>query len=105
VADQINYTISDGLSTTAGVINITVSTSQSVGGGVAVALVGNSATVTFAGIPGSQYEIQRATNVLAAWVTLYTTNAPSNGVFQYTDNFLDLGGQAPPEAYYRTATP
>jgi hypothetical protein len=104
VADKINYTISDGQSTSSGVINITVSSGTSFGGGQAVALVGNSATVTFAGIPGDHYQVQRSTN-LVNWVTLYMTNAPSNVVFQYTDNFSDLGGVAPPEAYYRTANP
>jgi hypothetical protein len=104
VADQINYGVSDGLSTNYGVINITVNTDTSVGGGQAVTVSGNSATVTFAGIPTYQYEIQRSTNLLD-WVTLVTTNAPSNGVFQYTDNFSDLGYVAPSAAYYRTANP
>jgi hypothetical protein len=104
VADQINYTISDGLSTTPGVINITVNTDTSVGGGQAVTVAGNSATVTFAGIPTYQYTVQRSTN-LVDWVSIFTTNAPSNGVFQYTDNFSDLGFVVPSAAYYRTANP
>jgi autotransporter-associated beta strand protein len=105
VADQINYMIGDGQGgSNSGVINITVSTGTSAGGSQPVTVTGNSATVTFAGIPNSSYEIQRSTN-LSVWVTIYTTNVPSNGVFQYTDNFSDLGGIAPPEAYYRTATP
>jgi pectin methylesterase-like acyl-CoA thioesterase len=104
VADQINYTISDGQATTPGVINITVNTDTSFGGGQAVTITGNSVTVTFAGIPTYQYTVQRSTNLLD-WVSLYTTNAPSNGVFQYTDNFSDLGFVAPSAAYYRTANP
>jgi autotransporter-associated beta strand protein len=104
VADQINYTITDGQTPISGVINITVDTTPSVGGGQAVILVGNSATVTFAGIPESHYQVQRSTNFVD-WVTIYMTNAPSNGVFKYTDNFSDLGGIAPPEAFYRTANP
>jgi autotransporter-associated beta strand protein len=105
VADQINYTIGDGQGgSTAGVINITVNTDTSVGGGQAVTVTGNSATVTFAGIPTYQYTVQRSTNIVD-WVSLYTTNAPSNGVFKFTDNFSDLGGVAPPAAYYRTANP
>ena len=39
------------------------------------------------------------------WLTLLTTNAPANGVYKFTDNFSDLGGVAPPAAYYRTANP
>jgi hypothetical protein len=105
VADQINYTIGDGQGgTNSGVINITVDTDTSVGGGQEVTVSGNSATVTFAGIPTYQYEIQRSTN-LVDWVTLMTTNAPGNGVFKFTDNFSDLGFVAPPAAFYRTANP
>jgi len=104
VADQINYTIGDGQSTAPGVISITVGTGPSFGGGQAVTITGNSATVTFAGIPTYQYEVQRSTN-LVDWVTIYTTNAPGNGVFNYTDNFSDLGFVAPASAYYRTANP
>jgi hypothetical protein len=104
VADQINYMIGDGQSTSPGVISITIGTGTSFGGGQAVTITSNSATVTFAGIPTYQYEVQRSTN-LVDWVTIYTTNAPSNGVFIYTDNFSDLGFVAPSAAYYRTANP
>ena len=105
VADQINYTIGDGQGgSNSGTIDVTVGTSTSVGGTQAIMVSGNSATVTFAGIPGYQYQIQRSTN-LVDWVSLLTTNAPSHGVFKYTDNFSDLGGVAPPAAYYRTANP
>ena len=60
---------------------------------------GGTATVSFAGIPGYTYGVQRSTNLLA-WVTLVTTNAPANGLFNYTDNFSDLGF-VPASAYYR----
>jgi pectin methylesterase-like acyl-CoA thioesterase len=105
VADQINYTIGDGIGgTAAGVITINVLTGGTVGGTQSITVSGNSATVNFAGIPNYQYEIQRSTN-LVDWVTLLTTNAPGNGVFKFTDDFSDLGGVAPPAAYYRTARP
>jgi autotransporter-associated beta strand protein len=105
VADQINYTITDGQGgTNSGIIDITITSGTSVGGSQAVTVSGNSATVTFAGIPGYQYQVQRSTNLLD-WVSLVTTNAPANGVFKFTDHFLDLGGVAPPAAYYRTANP
>jgi len=61
----------------------------------------NSATVSFAGTPNVSYGVQRSTNLLTGWVTLWTTNAPTGGVFNYTDNFSDLGGTPPPSAYYR----
>ena len=104
VSDQINYTIGDGQSTSPGVISITIGTGTSFGGGQAVTITGNSVTVTFAGIPTYQYTVQRSTN-LVDWVSIFTTNAPSNGVFIYTDNFSDLGFVVPSAAYYRTANP
>jgi pectin methylesterase-like acyl-CoA thioesterase len=105
VADQINYTLGDGQGgTVAGVINVIVNSSPTVGGTQPISVSGNSATVSFAGIPDYSYQIQRSTNMVD-WVTLLTTNAPANGVFTFTDNFGDLGGAAPPSAFYRTAHP
>jgi hypothetical protein len=62
------------------------------------------------GIPGFQYDVQRATSLNGPWMTL--TSAPplnatppftagSDGSFTFTDNYSDLGG-APGSAYYRT---
>jgi hypothetical protein len=104
VADQINYTISDGYNTAAGVINVVVTTGTSVGSNQSITVTGNSTTLTFGGIPNYQYEVQRSTN-LVDWVTIYTTTAPPNGVITYTDNFSDLGGVIPSAAFYRTAHP
>ena len=105
VSDKINYTVSDGHGgTTPGVINIIVNTGSTAGNPQTIVVTGSSATVNFAGIPGYQYLIQRSTN-MTVWVTLFTTNAPGNGVFKFTDNFDDLGGVAPPSAFYRTARP
>ena len=39
-------------------------------------------------------------SLLVDWVTILTTNAPANGLFNYTDNFSDLG-VVPSSAYYR----
>jgi len=56
-------------------------------------------TVFFTVVPGYSYAAQRSTN-LVNWLTILTTNAPSGGVFQITDNFIDL--KLPPSsAYYR----
>lgn len=60
---------------------------------------GSTATVNFAGIPGYSYSIQRSTN-LVDWAAIWTTNAPANGLFNYTDTFSDLGF-VPGVAYYR----
>jgi hypothetical protein len=105
VNDQVNYTVGDGQGGTgAGVINITVSTNPIAGMPQTINVSGMSATLNFAGIPTYQYEIQRSTNMLN-WVTIETTNAPSNGLFQFTDTFTDLSGIPPATAFYRTAQP
>jgi hypothetical protein len=103
MADEIDYTVADGQGgAAAGIISINVVTGPTAGTAQAVALSGNSATVTFAGIPNYLYQIQRSTN-LTDWVTLSTTNAPATGLFLFTDTFADLGGIAPAAAFYRTA--
>src|SRR5258708_2867982 len=95
VTDHLNYTIADGQGGTgSAIIAITVNTAPSVGSAQNITVSGNSATVNFAGIPAYQYEIQRSTN-LVDWVTLLTTNAPANGLFNFTHNFNDLGAIAP----------
>lgn len=105
VTDQINYTVGDGHGGfVPGVINVTVNAGVTAGNPQTISITGNSVTVNFAGIPGYQYLIQRSTN-LVVWATLFTTNAPGNGVFKFTDDFGDLGGVAPPSAFYRTAHP
>jgi Domain of unknown function DUF11/IPT/TIG domain len=62
---------------------------------------GKSATVFFAGKQGNSYNVERSTNLLTGWVVVWTTNAPPGGLFNYTDNFTDLGGIPPASAYYR----
>ena len=62
-------------------------------------------TLNLAGIPGNYYKIQRTTNLTAlAWTDISTTNAPSNGLFQYADTFGDLGA-TPAAAWYRLCAP
>ena len=59
------------------------------------AVTGGTASMSFAGIPGYKYNVQVSTD-LSSWSTLWTTNAPAGGLFQFTD------GSAPtPTAYYR----
>jgi hypothetical protein len=56
----------------------------------------------FAGIPGYAYEVQRTTDLTPpiSWTTLWTTNCPPLGLFDYIDLTPPLG-----QAYYRTAQP
>jgi hypothetical protein len=77
------------------------------GQGTTVTVSNGVATVGSAGIPGRSYQVQRSTN-LTDWVTLVTTNAPGNGVFQWADDFSDLGvppADPPSSAYYRLRLP
>jgi hypothetical protein len=63
---------------------------------------GNPTTLTAYGIPGYSYVTQRATNLATpVWVNIATNTAAANGMISVTDNFSDLGGSPPPEAYYR----
>jgi hypothetical protein len=64
-------------------------------------------TITFYGVPNVTYDIQRSTNLMTGalgWVTLWETNAPGGGAYQYTDQFNDLG-IAPAAALYRLQVP
>jgi len=69
---------------------------------VLLSLTSSNATLGFIGIPGTSYDVKRATNLTAPeiWVELGTTNAPSTGAFQVIDSFKDLGG-VPNAAYYQ----
>jgi len=99
VDDQFSYTVADSLGATAsGVITLTAGGGSGVAGQVNNFTVnGGVASMSFAGIPGYLYHVQRSTNVVNdPWVTIWTTNAPAGGVFQFEDN------PAPqPDAFYR----
>jgi autotransporter-associated beta strand protein len=100
VADKFTYTVNDGygLSATATVF---VNLDTTAVFGQASPLIDTTAgppTLTFAGIPGYSYSIQRADDLgfTVNVTTILTTNAPASGVFHFTDN------SAPsPQAFYR----
>ena len=56
--------------------------------------------LSFAGIPGNEYAIERSTN-LANWVMLLITNLPNNGLISYVDNIVKDGKYRPGYAFYR----
>src|SRR5206468_5000508 len=92
-SDTLQFRVKDargGFSTANIQINVLVGTGQA----QSIVVSGSTATVSFAGIPGTGYVIQRSTN-LVDWVTIQTTNAPAQGLFDYSDNFSDLG--VPPD--------
>jgi hypothetical protein len=56
---------------------------------------GGGVTTTWAAIPGSGYAVQRSPD-LSTWTDIWTTNAPTAGVFTFTDS-----SPPQPTAYYR----
>lgn len=99
VADEIDYTISDGRGGSAsGVINVSVVAGNAGGLAQNISTDGSAVTVKFSGIPDFRYDIERATDVnfTANLTVLITTNAPANGQFQFTDD-----NPPQPTAFYR----
>jgi hypothetical protein len=107
VNDSFLYKVTDSRGCV-GVATVFVQVVQNeTGQGTTVTVSNGVATVGFAGIPGRSYQVQRSTN-LTDWVTLVTTNAPANGVFEWADDFNDLGvppADPPSSAYYRLRVP
>jgi len=97
VDDQFTYYVTDGYGgTNSAVITLTIGSTSVVGGQISgMAFTNGTASMTFAGIPGYKYNVQVSTN-LNDWSTLWTTNAPGNGLFQFNDSSVPM-----PEAYYR----
>jgi hypothetical protein len=107
VNDAFTYTIQDGNggTNTGSVYLVLVGSS---GQGVSVSPNTNSTlNVTFFGIPGQTYVVERATNIATpVWVDISTNTAPTQGVFSITDDFsVGLGGQQPDSAFYRLLAP
>jgi fibronectin-binding autotransporter adhesin len=96
VNDQFSYTVTDGLGgTNTGTVYITVNSTPLFGQSQVAGVSGGTATLQFAGIPTYSYSVLRSTNLID-WSALWTTNAPTGGVFQFID------GTAPePSAYYQ----
>jgi len=101
VDDKFSYTVTDGNGwTDTATITLTAGTVPSVGGQANnINYSGGTATLTFAGIPGYKYNVQLNTVDVSNpldWSTVFTTNAPMGGVFQYVDPTPPT-----PNAYYR----
>ncbi len=99
VSDQFTYTVTDGfLGTNSGLVNVVINT-NSVFGSVGPILTatnnGGPTTIKYAGIPGYSYSVSRTTNLLSGWATIWTTNMPAGGTFQFIDS-----NPPQPAAYY-----
>jgi autotransporter-associated beta strand protein len=98
VADQLSYTLSDGHGgSVTGMVQIAASPTGRFAG--APSGTGGAMTLHFVGSPGWTYYLDRSTN-LAIWATIWTNVAPANGLFDYTDDFHELGAPAA-AAFYR----
>jgi hypothetical protein len=85
VTDQFTYTVSDGFGgTSSATVTINVDSTPLFGQSQIASVSGGTATLNFAGIPGYGYSVQRSTNLMN-WATIWTTNAPLNGMFQVID--------------------
>jgi YDG domain-containing protein/Big-like domain-containing protein len=88
VSDSFNYTVSDGTTSTMGTVLISIApdptgTNSNI---VAYGLVNGLPTLTFAGVPGYTYLVQRTQDLTThVWTNLLTTNAPAGGLFQFVD--------------------
>jgi hypothetical protein len=95
VDDSFTYTVSDGQLTASGTVLISIrpdatGTNCNL---VAYGLVNGKPTITFAGVPGYTYAVQRTQSLTGTptWTGLATTNAPAAGLFQYTDQEPPVG--------------
>ena len=94
--DTFTYTVTDGISTATGTVSVNVTASA---GANILGLSGSvpEITVSFAGMPGSTYAVDRSTD-LVTWTELTTSAATgSDGLVNFIDTSAPAGA-----AYYRT---
>ncbi|HTV62415.1 MAG TPA: autotransporter-associated beta strand repeat-containing protein [Verrucomicrobiae bacterium] len=101
VADLINYSITDEHGgTNTGVIYIVIVASTNLNILEAVVNTNRSVTLKSVGIPYDTYQVQELTNLTPPqeWLTIGSSVAGTNGVWQFTDTNTATGKQR----YYRT---
>ena len=101
-ADLFTYTLSDGFgdTTTADVVvNVTANNAQSQNMFMPVYAPG-SCVVSFAGIVGRTYSVQRALLATGPWITIGSATVGSTGIVSFEDTNPPSGS-----AYYRTSYP
>jgi hypothetical protein len=100
--DQFSYTISDGRGGTAtALVLVSVISSDSPSGNMLPPLaIPGGYQISFLGLPGRTYSLQRAASVNGPWTTLGSITADDSGMGVYADT------NAPPStAFYRTTYP
>jgi hypothetical protein len=109
LGESFQYVVQDNsypALTATNLITITVTNAVGQASGNILSVGPNSVTTSWAGIPGSSYNVLRSTNLTAGagWVNIWTTNAPVGGTFQFIDTFPDiipaLLPTPPPSAFY-----
>ena len=86
VADQFSYTVADGYGgTNSATVSIAIDSTPLFGQSEVVTTGGGTATLNFVGIPTYSYSVNRSTN-LTDWITVWTTNAPAGGAFEFIDS-------------------
>jgi hypothetical protein len=101
-ADRFTYNISDGRGGTgAAFVLIQVRSADQISGNMfPLTAISGGYLVSFAGIPGRTYTLQRATNVSGPWITLVPVMADPSGIGSYSDT-----NSPPVSAFYRTIYP
>jgi fibronectin-binding autotransporter adhesin len=103
VNDAFTYTVVSSPSGATASASVLVTAVDSFGQATGQVTITNSTVMAnFWGIPGYNYNVERATNVtFTAGVSNFpSANAATNGAISVTDDFIDLGGP-PSSAYYR----
>jgi fibronectin-binding autotransporter adhesin len=101
--DQFTYTVSDGRCgfATATVQVFVADGDLPSGNQVSLQVMSGGVRVRFAGVPGRDYIVERASTLSPAdWTPLATLTAPAHGILEYFDT-----SPTQPSAFYRTRLP
>jgi len=101
-ADRFTYIVNDGRGgTNTAFVLIQVRSSDAQSGNMLPPVpISNGFQVSFVGIPGYLYTLQRATNINGPWITLGPVPAGINGLGTFSDT-----NPPPASAFYRTTYP
>ncbi|PWU11254.1 MAG: hypothetical protein C5B50_23755 [Verrucomicrobia bacterium] len=101
-SDRFNYTVADGHggSASAYVLVTVAPANQQSANMLPPIIISGGYEVSFLGLPGYTYSLQRASSVTGPWTTLATITTDSNGLGTYADT-----NPPPGSAFYRTTYP
>jgi len=101
-SDSFTYTVSDGVSSATGTVNLTFASAA--GPQLAATADGNNhPVISFHAIPNYSYHIQRATTLSPAdWTSVQAVTCDSNGYATWTDTSIDITQSS---VFYRLVYP